>query len=266
MLYQSEGVVLDQRDLGENDKISAIFTRQEGLVRAVIKGGQRPKSKLRGVTQPLTHSEFQFYRGRNLDRVAQVSLKNGFSGIMSSYEKMIYARYLVELLTCVLPERERNNAQFDLLLLVLDCLEEKGDPWAVVRWAELGILSLAGFAPSFCTCVFCGTKVFEPPVYFSLRDGGALCSKCRPIDGLPCESQIRSYGDIIPVSPGALRTLEMLLSATAPRNGRFVCPNVTAVGKVKEEINNVSRKYVAFVLEKRLKCAGLVESIEDAIR
>ena len=232
-------------------------------MRAVVKGGQRPKSKLRGVTQPLTHSSFQFYRGRNLDRVTQVSLKKGFPGIMSSYEKMIYARYLVELLTCVLPEREKNNAQFDLLLLALDCLEEKEDPWALVRWAELGILSLAGFAPTFCTCAFCGTQVLQPPVYFSLGDGGVLCSKCRPLDAVPHESQIRSYGEIIPLSPGTLRTLKMLLSATAPLSGRFVCPNVTAVGKVREEINNVSRKYIAFVLEKRLKCASLVESIED---
>ena len=38
MFYQSEGIVLDQADLGENDKIATIFTRQEGLVRAVVKG------------------------------------------------------------------------------------------------------------------------------------------------------------------------------------------------------------------------------------
>ena len=41
MFYQSEGIVLDQADLGENDKIATIFTK-EGL-RAVVKGAQRPK-------------------------------------------------------------------------------------------------------------------------------------------------------------------------------------------------------------------------------
>ena len=76
MLYQSEAVVLDQDDLGENDKLATIFTRQEGLVRAVVKGARRPRSKLRGLTQPLTHGVFQIYRGRNLDRVLG-GIKNG---------------------------------------------------------------------------------------------------------------------------------------------------------------------------------------------
>ncbi|HHY11771.1 MAG TPA: DNA repair protein RecO [Firmicutes bacterium] len=263
MFYQSEGVVLDQGDLGENDKIATIFTRQEGLVRAVVKGAQRPKSKLRGLTQPFTYAVFQIFRGRSLDRVTQVSIKTGFPNIMDNYEKMIYARYLVELLTCVLPEREENNAQFDLLLAVLDCLEQKEGPWVVARWAELGILSLAGFAPSFSACVSCGRETLESPVYFSLRNGGAFCGQCSRSGISPKESQVRAYGEFIRVSPGALRTLEMLLPGTAPASGQVTCPNITARGQVREEINEVSRKYVAFVLEKRLKSAGLVESIED---
>ncbi|MGI6619870.1 MAG: DNA repair protein RecO [Bacillota bacterium] len=258
MFYQSEGIVLDQADLGENDKIATIFTRQEGLVRAVVKGAQRPKSKLRGLTQPLTHGLFQLYRGRSLERVTQVSMRNGFPGIIQDYEKMIYARYLVELLTNVLPEKERNRALFDLFLAVLGCLEQKEDPWVVVRWAELGILKLAGFAPSFSRCVSCGNGVQESlqasPVYFSLRGGGALCSECT--------SQVRPYGELIQVSPGTLRTLELLSTAAASAKPS-PCPNITARGQVRAEINEVSRKYIAFVLEKRLKSAPLVESIED---
>ncbi|HOP70628.1 MAG TPA: DNA repair protein RecO [Bacillota bacterium] len=265
MLYQSEAVVLDQDDLGENDKLATIFTRQEGLVRAVVKGARRPRSKLRGLTQPLTHGVFQIYRGRNLDRVTQVAVKNGFPGIVENYEKMIYARYLVELLTSVLPEKERHPALFDFFLTVLGCLQDKHDPWVVVRWAELGILKLAGFAPSFSQCVECGSQLQEPPVYFSLRDGGGLCGSCvsaAPATSASPENQIRTYGGLIRVSPGALRTLE-ILSAPVTGWGHVSCPNITARGQVRSEINRISRKYISFVLDKRLKSASLVESIED---
>lgn len=263
MLYQSEAVVLDQDDLGENDKIATIFARQEGLVRAVVKGARRPKSKLRGLTQPLTYGVFQIYRGRSLDRVTQVSIKNGFPEIIEDYEKMVYARYLVELLTSVLPDKERNNALFDFFLAVLACLEGKPDPWVVARWAELGILKLAGFAPSFSQCVSCGSTVQGTPAYFSLRNGGALCGTCLPSGGVSApESQVRFYDELLRVSPGALRTLEML-SAGVTGPAQVTCPNITARGQVRTEINQISRKYIAFVLDKRLKSAALVESIED---
>ncbi len=328
MLYQSDGIVLDQMNLGENDKLATVFTSQAGIVKAVVKGGQRPKSKLRAVTQPLTHGVFQFYKGRNLDRVTQVSVKRGYPGIIDNYEKMIYARYLIELLIGVLPEREVSHAQFQLFLKVLDCLEQKQDPWIIARWAELGILSLAGFAPSFSKCISCGAQEPEPPVYFSLRNGGAVCGQCmqkerqglanmanaqgrtpgkaqgeargaardeakgdvqskRPglvselaheishvssagrkqtqVQGnvFSAESQVRSYGELIRVSPGCLRTLEILLSGIVSHQNAFACPKINARGQVREEITQVSRKYVAFVLEKRLKSADLVESIED---
>ncbi|MGI6164078.1 MAG: DNA repair protein RecO [Bacillota bacterium] len=290
MLYQSEGIVLDQNDLGENDKLAIIFTRQEGLVRAVVKGAGRPQSKLRGLTQPFTHSIFQFFRGRTFDRVTQASVQHAYPGIMEDYDKMVYARYIAELLISVLPERAKDQNQFDFLLVVLSCLERKDDPWVVVRWAELGILSMAGFAPSFSYCTSCGKVHPEPPVYFSLRDGGAICSDCIGeavsqsvpqtvsqslslgiTDGgtsssrFSSESQVRSYGEIISISPGALRTLEILAdeitSTEFPARAR--CPNISAWGQVRREITAVSRKYISFVLEKRLKSANLVESIED---
>lgn len=263
MLYQTEGVVLDQGNLGENDMIITVFTKRKGLVKAVVKGGQRPKSKLRGVTQPFTHAAFQMFGGRNLDRVTQVSIKSGFSPITANYETLVYARYFAELLMCVLPERQANSAQYDFLLSVLKCLGQKRDPWVVARWAELGILSLAGFAPSFSACVVCRANQPKTPIYFSLQNGGPVCGQCISETDLSQESQVRAYGQRICITPGTLRTLEILLSSGTPASGRVTCPNITARGRVREEINTVLRKYIAFVLEKRLKCASLVENIED---
>lgn len=283
LLYQSEGIVLDQNDLGEFDKLATIFTRQEGLVKAVVKGAGRPKSKLRGLTQPFTYALFQFFRGRAFDRVTQVSVKHSYPRIMDDYDKMIYARYIAELLIAVLPEKARDQNQFVFLLAVLNCLEHKEDPWVVARWAELGILSLAGFAPSFAGCISCGEGHPDPPVYFSLRDGGAICSGClnegTPVDinamresvsrDSSPESQVRSYGEIIKISPGCLRTLEILSSDAASASiaskasETQICPRINAWGQVRQEITELSRKYVLFVLEKRLKSAALVESIED---
>lgn len=273
MLYQSEGIVLDQQDLGETDKLSTIFTEEEGLVKAVVKGGAKRGSKLRGLTQPFTYGLFQLWRGRNFDRVTQVSVKDSFPLIMEDYEKMVYGRYVAELLITVLPERVRDQNQFRFVLSVFRCLEEKDDPWVIARWAELGILSLGGFAPTFSSCISCEKSLGEGPVYFSLRNGGALCADCIDAHSTPREvpegSQIRQYDEIIKISPGALRTLQILSSkpiSGSYKSDKLMCPRINAVGQVREEITLLLRKYMAFVLEKRLRSANLVESIEDARR
>ncbi len=262
--------MLDQTDLGETDKLATIFTLESGLVRAVVKGGARPKSKLRGLTQPFTYALFELFRGRTFDRVIQVSVKDSFPMIMDEYEKMVYARYIAELLITVLPERTKDQSQFQFLLAVLKCLEQKGDPWVIARWAELGILSTAGFAPTFSGCVFCGKSALDAPSYFSLQNGGIVCSDCIESIGSRVEdseaSQVRPYGETLRISPGALRTFQILSSGVflaQDQSKDLFCPKINAVGQVREEITTVMRKYVSFVIEKRLKSAELVESIED---
>ena len=74
MLYQTEGVVLSAMDLGEHDRLISILTEKEGLVRAVVRGARKPKSKLSALTQPFTRAQFQLFRGKSMDRVTQVSL------------------------------------------------------------------------------------------------------------------------------------------------------------------------------------------------
>ncbi|HOV65779.1 MAG TPA: hypothetical protein PLR48_02385, partial [Bacillota bacterium] len=80
-------------------------------------------------------------------------------------------------------------------------------------------------------------------------------------------SQVRRHGEILKLSPGTLRTLQILSSyafSVQTRSHDFHCPRVNAVGQVRDEITMLMRKYVSFVLEKRLKSAELIESIEDS--
>ena len=77
---------------------------------------------------------------------------------------------------------------------------------------------------------------------------------------------MRPYGETLRISPGALRTFQILSSGVflaQDQSKDLFCPKINAVGQVREEITTVMRKYVSFVIEKRLKSAELVESIED---
>lgn len=251
-LYQTEGIILSQMPLGEQDKIVTLLSPEEGLVRAVVKGARKATSRLSAVTQPFTRASFQLNRGKSLDRVTQVSLKTTHPGIMSDYGRIVCASYLSELVSELASEREADRERFRFFSTVLGCLEERADLWTVVKWAEIGLLTRAGVLPSFERCVLCGGEL-SPPVIFSAGLGGAVCGTC----GLGNRNLDPGSGASprIAVTAGTLKTIHML-SESKER-----CPNLTARGKVREEVNLALEQCLDYTLGKRLRSSVLVGSI-----
>ncbi|MGI6643344.1 MAG: DNA repair protein RecO [Bacillota bacterium] len=262
MLYETEGIVLSQTALGEHDKIITVLTRKEGVVRAVVKGVRKATSKLSSVTQPFSEATFQFYKGKSLDRVTQVSLRSSHPGVIADYRKTVYASYLAELTMELMPDRQSQESQYDLWVKALLCFEDKDDPWIVAKWGEMGLLLRAGLGPSLDHCTVCGGSIQEasrgvtsktlgqqPNLEFSVSFGGIVCHSC--------SGQVMPGYRGMKVAPGTLRTLEILMDSAS----ELRCPNIVARGQVRDETDLVLRQYVEYTLGKRLKSLSLVESI-----
>lgn len=74
-VYTTPAVVLHRINLGENDKILTLFTRERGKLSAVAKGSRKPISKLAGATELFTHSRMQLAVGRSLDVITQAKMR-----------------------------------------------------------------------------------------------------------------------------------------------------------------------------------------------
>lgn len=247
MLYQTEGIFLAQFDLGEHDRVATVLTRDEGLVKAVVKGARKPQSKLSAVTQPYSKATIEVFRGRTFDRITQVGASRSYAGIMLDYDKMVYAGFLTELITSLLPLREPNPAAFEFTDAVLTALEERKDPWPVAIWGAIGILARTGFAPTFGACALCGSQP-TAPLFFSPTAGGVICSKCKGRSALGDE--------MTEVSLGAARTLSLISESDG------FGPSVTARGVVRREATAALTSYISSILGKRLNSVSLVERIE----
>lgn len=267
MLYQTEGIVLSQEDLDENDKIITLLTRDEGIIKARVKGAKKASSKLSPLTQPFAHGLYQLFRGKSLDRVIQVTLKDSHREIFEDYKKMIYGAYLGELIQEFLPERESNPEVFSFFQRVLSCLSKREDPWPVVRWAELGLLFLSGFSPSFSTCFKCKCDP-RGDVIFDFARGSIMCEKCfaeerqflarddRNTDSI-VPSFLHPTNQIMKISEGTRKTLDLLSKVT------LECPSLSARGIVRKEAGLLLERYITDILEKPLKSLRLVETIES---
>lgn len=72
-LYQTPGIVLSLRDIGEADCILSLLTRELGLVRARVKSARLSHSKLRAGIQPFSLGMYSLVRGREFWKLTGAS-------------------------------------------------------------------------------------------------------------------------------------------------------------------------------------------------
>lgn len=119
-IYQTEGFVIDSRNVGEANKIIFIFTKDLGLVAATAQGVRLLKSKLRYSVQDYSYSKVSLVRGREVWRLTSAAL---VSKIISkpSLNDLVFARGLV-LVKRLVNGEEKNEALFNVLKSASDLL------------------------------------------------------------------------------------------------------------------------------------------------
>ena len=200
MTYNTLGIVLNYRDFGEFDRIYSILTRDHGKVDAWAQGIRKSKSKLVAHLQPLYLCDFMFAKGRRLDRVAQVVVKNRYASLWSDLGKMSKAIYSTSLVELILRQGTKERMIFELLQTVMNLLE-KGDG-ALETMFALKLLKEAGFSPELNFCVLCKKRTEGITRSFDAIRGGVLCSDC----------YIKSGSEALPVSSLTIETIESILT------------------------------------------------------
>lgn len=160
--FESRGIVLSEIKYGESSKIIRVFTRERGKISVMAKGAYRNKSSLLSVTQPFCMSEYQFQKGQNFYYIRASELVSSHLSLRSSYERLIYASFFMELVEKSFLEELPNQKVYDLLAKALDCLEKTDDILGLTLAFELKYLTFIGYRPK----LFVGEEN-----YFSTAEG-----------------------------------------------------------------------------------------------
>lgn len=249
-VYKTAGIVLRQRKLGEADKILTLFTPNLGKLDAVAKGVRRPKSKLAGHVEPLTHSSFLLAQGRTLDVVTQAQGIDVFLPLREDLESMGRALYAVELVDRFTAERQESYPIFRLLLETLGRLAGRKDLDTVLRYFEMRLLNHTGFRPQLERCVSCGGALEPETNYWSASGGGVLCPAC--VAGEPL---------VRPLSVNALKVLRLLQGASFAEVAKVAIPASLAA-----ELERHLRDYLRYVLERDIRSADFIDSLRRSRR
>jgi DNA repair protein RecO (recombination protein O) len=202
-VYTTDAIVLRRERFGEHGVLLALFTPDQGKVRAIAKGVHRPASKLAGHLEPLLHVRLLLARGRNLDVVTQAELLQPFATLRADLYRTAAAWYAVELVERLSEDRQENRSLYELLLALLRRLDGDASPDLLLRFFETRLLSYLGYQPALWRCAQCGAPAGAGAALFSPAQGGLHCADCA--SGAP---------DALRVSAEALRVLRYFQAGT----------------------------------------------------
>ncbi len=175
--FNSEGIVVRARDLGEADRIVVLLTPHRGLVSTVARGAQRTKSKTGGHVDLLRHVTAQISEGRSdLHVVSQVETVNAFLGIRNDLDRLFLASHFAEMCERFSLPDAGNPRIFDLLRDSLFSVEttDKTSLPLLRLWHEMTLLRAVGLQPQLQRCVRTGADITPGDHWFSASEGGIV--------------------------------------------------------------------------------------------
>jgi DNA repair protein RecO (recombination protein O) len=246
--YQTEAIVIKKTKLGEADRILTLYTPHLGKIQGFAKSVRKPKSKLAGHLELLTHSQVSFARGRNIDTITGSQTINSFVPLKTDLWLSSCALYVTELVEQFSAEHLENFPLFQLLLNTLGRLCQNYDNTLTLRYFEMHLLQESGFRPRLDECVSCHTALTPTTNYFSPAAGGILCPSCR-------YNQNQVY---YPLSVDTLKVLRFLQQQDFETVSRLKMS-----GDISRDVEQVLRRYIRYILEREVKSVSWLDNLKS---
>lgn len=180
MQINTDGLIIREQSIGESDRLVTVLTREQGILRAFVRGAKAMKSRNASSTQLFCYSRLSIYEGRDKYIIDEAEPIEVFFSLRSDFEKLSLAQYFCELALTLAPEKMKAG---DFLRLVLNAFyflgKEKLPPAQIKAIVEMRMLSLAGFMPDLVCCDQCGAYEADQ-MYFMVKQGKLYCGSCYP--------------------------------------------------------------------------------------
>ncbi len=243
MYTATEGLVLREKDIGENDRLITILTRDLGVIKAFASGVKSVKSKRSSATSLLSFSSFQLQKKKDTYRVSEAVSKHIFLEAGEDLSVLAVSQYFCELAELLAPRESGADTVLRLILNSLHFLtKEKRDPYLMKAITELRLAALSGYCPDLVACSSCG-KFEDDLMYFDPSDGSILCSACKVNGGIALNRTL-------------LSAMRHIIYSEFGRLYSFEIPESDA-----KLLSNVTERYILYQLDHRFTTLDFFHSI-----
>lgn len=242
-------LVVRGTDWSETSRITTLFTREFGKVRALAKGGRRLRSNFEIAFDLLTVCRVVFLRKAHggLDLLTEAQVAERFPHLRTDLTALNVGYYIAELLSDGTQDYDPHPDLFDAAVGTLRALADR--PPDAVSAFELVWLRELGYSPRLDACAACARDLSVPPtnaarVGFSPEAGGVVCPNC-----LPAARDRRPLSE-----PARLALIELSGGCSdAP------VPLTPRPAAVRAEVRAILGQTVSYVLGRRPRLLGYVD-------
>jgi len=102
-ITKTEAIVLKSMKFGDTSKIATLYTKDHGKIKVIAKGIRKPKSRLAGALQTLSHIQIVFYRKRTSEiyLLSQSETIKSYQSLYKDLNRYVFACAALELLNLI---------------------------------------------------------------------------------------------------------------------------------------------------------------------
>ncbi len=190
-LVKTEAIILHTYPARERDKMVVFITPDHGKVKGWAYGARGTKSRFGASLEPLAKVRVG-YAEREAEeavRIESVELVRSLFPAQQDLVSSVAATYIAEMVDTFAPAGDPAELIYRLLDRCAEALLDGMSAIAVVAYAEVWILKLAGTFPSTRNCVECG-GLLTRPLRFDDRVQGFVCDSCATRDAFVVSNDV----------------------------------------------------------------------------
>ena len=243
--FTTQGLVIRETNVGENDRLVTLLTKEYGVLKAYVPGAKSIKSKRSSASSLLTYSNFAISRKGEFYRITEASAISSFFSAGLDVKVLSLAQYFCEL-AMVFVEQMAPNEEF--LRLILNSLhfitKDKKYPSLIKAITEFRIAVISGYMPDLLACKGCGE--FESDViYFNMGDGYLICPEC-----------VENFEGLTPLDRTSLSALRHIAFSEFGKLYSFSVPEPCA-----DNLSEITEKYLSTQVDYRFSTLDFYNSI-----
>lgn len=123
-IYHTHGFILGSRNKGEANKLLTVYTREMGLIRAMVQGIRLGRSKLRFSLQDFSYAKIDFVRGKDIWRITTASNISSFPFARSNKKSFLFIARISKLIERLCGDEESNQVIFNDFIQALFLLDD----------------------------------------------------------------------------------------------------------------------------------------------
>jgi DNA repair protein RecO (recombination protein O) len=178
-IERTEAIILHTFPARERDKMVVFLTPDHGKRKGWAYGARAIRSRFGAALEPLAKVRIGYIEKESEEvvRIESVDLVRSLFPAQQNLVSSVAATYIAELIDTFAPANDPAELLYRLLDRTTEALLEGASPMAVVAYAEIWTLRLAGIFPSIRNCIECGGPLARP-LRFDERQQGFVCANC----------------------------------------------------------------------------------------